>query len=83
MTLQTEVSKYLTFRLVNDTGKTQVFHVNSRNGGYRLATIKWYGAWRQYTLMPEPDTVWNKTCLLDTIAFIDALMEARKEAPHD
>ena len=71
-------SQYLQFRLVNDTGKTQTYSVDSRSGGYRIAIIKWYGAWRQYTLFPEPDTVWNKTCLQDVIAFIGELMEARR-----
>lgn len=72
------MSKHLGFHLVNDTGKTQTYSVDSRSGGYRLATIKWYGAWRQYTLNPEPETIWNKECLLDTIDFISVLMEARK-----
>ena len=72
------MSKYLAFRLIKDSGKTQVYSVDSRSGGYRLAIIKWYGAWRQYTLFPEPDTVWNTTCLQDVNAFIDGLMEARK-----
>ena len=78
------MSKYLAFRLVNDVGrdgrlpKTQTWSVDSRSGGYRLAIIKWYRAWRQYTLFPEPNTVWNKTCLQDVNAFIDGLMEARK-----
>jgi hypothetical protein len=72
-------SEYLDFTLIHDTGKTQTYGVDSRSGGHCLAIIKWYGAWRQYTLFPEPDTIWNKTCLRDVIAFIDSLMEARKK----
>jgi hypothetical protein len=74
------VSEYLDFVMVHDTGKTKVYSVDSRSQGARLGLLKWYGPWRQYTLMPEPDTVWNKTCLLDITAFIDGLMRERAHA---
>ncbi len=70
--------KYLDFVLVHDTGKTQVYSVDSRSQHARLATIRWYGAWRQYVLEPESETVWNTTCLMDIVEFIDELMAARK-----
>ena len=71
-------SQYLDFVLVNDTGKTRVYSVDSRSQGSRLAVIRWYGAWRQYVIEPEPKTIWNATCLQDVIAFIARLMEARR-----
>ena len=71
-------SPYLNFVLVRDTGKTRVYSVNSRSQVSRLAIIRWYGAWRQYVLEPEPGTIWNTTCLQDVITFIGGLMEARK-----
>jgi hypothetical protein len=71
------MNEYLDFVLVRDTGKTKVYSVDSRSQGARLAILNWYGPWRQYTLSPEPDTVWNKTCLLDVINFIDKLMRER------
>lgn len=72
------MSKYLDFVLVKDTGKTQVYSVDSRSHGHRLAIIHWYGPWRQYTLEPEPDTIWNTTCLEDIITFINSRMGERK-----
>ena len=71
-------SQYLDFVLVHDTGKTRIYSVDSRSQGSRLAIIRWYGAWRQYVLEPEPDTGWNTGCLQDVIAFIGGLMEARR-----
>lgn len=77
METATARSKYLNFHRLIFTGKTLRYSVDSRSGGYRLGIIKWYGAWRQYVLFPESNTVWNKTCLQDVNAFIDGLMEAR------
>ncbi len=74
------MSRYLDFVLIQDTGKTRVYSVDSLSSGSRLALIKWYGAWRQYTLQPEPDTIWNKGCLQDVIGFVDLLMESRSAA---
>lgn len=75
-----ERNKYLAFRLLGDSGKTQTYSVDSRNPpsyGDRLAIIKWYGGWRQYCLFPESETVWNKGCLQDINDFIGGLMEKR------
>ena len=75
-------SEYLDFRLTRDTGKTQVYSVDSRNHGDQLGVIKWYGPWRQYVMETRSGVVWNKTCLLDITAFIDGLMrERRGESP--
>ena len=71
-------SEYLVFRELPSTGKTKVISVDSKHYGDRLATIKWYGAWRQYTLQPEPRTIWNTGCLRDVNAYIGELMAARR-----
>ncbi len=71
------MSEYLEFYIVKDTGKTQVYSVDSKRSGARLAVIKWYGPWRQYTLWPERDTIWNSACLRDVNNFIAQLMGAR------
>lgn len=71
-------SEYLVFTEVADTGKTKVWDVMSRSGGYRLAQIRWHGAWRQYVLRPEAQTIWNTGCLTDVQTFIRQQMAARK-----
>lgn len=85
-----QVSKYIEFVQTEDTGKTKVFEVHSKSKGDTLATVKWYGSWRQYVMFPQPSTTWNRDCLADVNRFIGDLMferwiarrlaEARKEA---
>ncbi len=73
-------SQYLVFREARATGKTKRWDVMSKTGGYRLAQIRWHGAWRQYCFYPEPTTVWNVGCLGDVQNFIDHQMALRKKA---
>jgi len=59
----------------------KVFAVLSASRGERLATIRWYGPWRQYTLYPEPATIWNADCLraVDTLlAGLNREQEAKR-----
>ena len=73
-------TKYLTF--VSETlpgRKIKLIHVNSKSSGAELATIEWYGSWRQYCLMPawEYDTIWSNACLPDVISVIDMLNDPK------
>jgi len=73
-------TKYLIFASETLPGrKTKLIHVNSKSSGNELATIEWYGSWRQYCFMPSNEfcTVWNNTCLTDVISVIDILMKER------
>lgn len=58
---------------------TKVFGVFSKSQGDILAYISWYPSWRQYTLKPEPGTVWNPDCLDFISEFIKKLMAERKQ----
>ena len=71
------MENFLNFCLVHKGDKTSVYSVDSKRDGSRLAVVKWYGPWRQYTLWPEPQTVWNPSCLQDVTDFIDNLMKQR------
>ncbi len=73
-------TSYLNFVLVHDTDKTKIFSVNSARHEIRLGVIFWYAPWRQYTIEPEPDTVWNKDCLREVAGFLEQLMVERREA---
>lgn len=75
--------QYLAFREIADTGKTKVISVDSLSGGYRLAVIRWYPNWRQYTFNPEPSTVWNVGCLQEVESYIQGLMAARLNKADD
>lgn len=63
-------NKYIEIIEKSRKEKTSVFSVINKNGGYELAEIKWYSAWRQYCLFPKENTTWNTDCLLYVNAFI-------------
>lgn len=72
-------SEYLVFEEVVFVGrKTKTWSVRSKRSDALLGTIKWYGAWRQYTFWPQPQTIWNVGCLADVQKFITMQMEARR-----
>ena len=71
-------SKYMEFHKIGDTGKTEIWNVLSKNSGFILGQIKWYGPWRQYSFSPSPHSVFNNACMSDIQEFIDELMEKRK-----
>lgn len=69
-------TRYLLFLDCTPEGRrTKIVSVRSQSSGYQLAEIRWHGPWRQYTLRPEPNTIWNVECLADIRAVIDKLME--------
>jgi hypothetical protein len=74
-------TKYLIFDAYNiPSRKTKNVQVINKSSGNTIATIEWYGVWRQYCLMPslEFDTVWNNTCLTDIVSVINQLMKERE-----
>lgn len=72
-------SKYLMFRPVeNHEGKTEIWSVDSKSGGFPLGQIKWFGRWKQYCFYPARVTVFNIDCLRDISAKIKELMARRK-----
>ena len=74
-------TKYLTFATEKIEGrKTKIVHIINKSNTYRLGTIEWYGAWRQYCFIPtwEFETVWNNTCLTDVVFVINKLMKERE-----
>lgn len=59
--------------------KTSVWAVLSTvNVGDVVGRIAWYGAWRKYAFYPEPNTVFEPTCLRDITTFIEERMAERK-----
>ena len=66
-------SKYLIFTTIEIKPKTRVIKVESRLHGDRLGIIKWFGPWRQYAFFPEAAVIFNKTCLLDIVAYMGKL----------
>jgi hypothetical protein len=58
--------------------KTKTFDVVNKDNGSYIGQIKWYGGFRQYSFFPQPDCIFEKTCLRDISEFMEKLMEERK-----
>ncbi|MGA2091778.1 MAG: hypothetical protein ABSH16_00015 [Sedimentisphaerales bacterium] len=71
--------KYMTMRLINDSGKTTVWDIINRRSGIVLGGIGWYSPWREYVFFTTPNIAFNTTCLSDIQDFIKQLMDERKE----
>jgi hypothetical protein len=65
---------YMTFSdRPSATGKTRIVSVCSRSSGDLLGEIRWFGRWRQYCFYPEPNTIFNRGCMADIIAYVEGL----------
>lgn len=64
----------------SDSGKTKIWDVVSNHTGEVIGHIKWHGAWRKYVFFPDPNTLWDVSCLSDILEFIKRQMELRKES---
>lgn len=51
------------------SGTTRVWIVTSTSGS-ELGTIRWHGAWRQYTFWPAQATIFNPDCLDEISTFV-------------
>ncbi len=77
----TNETKYLLFSredFQTPNRKTEKWSVYSRLHNTLLGKISWWGSWRCYALFPEPETLFNKTCLDDISSFLESLMTKRK-----
>lgn len=75
-------AKWVTFAgpLPSESGKTLIWEVRQRDPKApdremrevpALGHVGWYGRWRRYAFQPEPNTVYEPTCLRDIAAFCD------------
>lgn len=69
--------KFITYP-PNKGRKMPSFLIRNKESDFVLGEIKWYGPFRQYSFFPEPNTVFEKTCLKDITDFIVELMEKHK-----
>lgn len=73
------IGKYLLTREQPTAGKTKRWTITGNDGG-ALASVLWYGPWRQYVMEPDFGTVFNSTCLRDIVAFLDRVNAAQRES---
>ena len=73
------MAKWIDFEDLPRTGKTRVMAVFNKETKTNLGTIKWYGAFRQFSFFPEPNMVFEKTCMRDIADKMEQLMKEWKE----
>ena len=71
-------NKWIRFEKVRDTGKTEIWDVINKSSSNSIATIAWYGPWRQYVVQPADNTVWNDGCLKSVVEFLGQLNAEHK-----
>jgi hypothetical protein len=72
--------EYINFVEWTTKKKTSEWVCYNNNHDYTLGFVRWYPPWRQYCFFPSYDMLFNKSCMLDIIDFINQLMEERKNA---
>jgi hypothetical protein len=72
------MSKWINFEQSGDTGKTKIWRITTKEEGFVLGEIKWYAPWRKYSFFPLGETIYENTCLMDIVNFIQTQTEVRK-----
>ncbi len=66
--------KYIHFTELFPKGrKTRMFQCVNNNSSDVLGTVEYYTAWRSYIFEPAAGSVFNATCLIDILHFIQQL----------
>lgn len=73
LTVQSYEYIYMNWVGSSPSGKTQLYTIYASRDSALLGNIKWHGAWRQYTFLPEPNTLFSAGCLADVQDFLSSL----------
>ena len=65
----------LAFTQIANTGKTLKWNVFK--GTVCLGMVGWYAPWRRYCFYPGSQLVFDRSCLMEIVEFIDARMAER------
>ena len=72
---------YLNFQEQETETKTKRWTITSTVGGGFLGMIRWYAPWRKYCFFPASElTVFDSSCLMAIVGFIDEQMNLRKKS---
>lgn len=69
MSIASRKTKYIELREIGSTPKTKIYGIFSVKHGEKLAEIRWYFPWRQFTIQIG-ETVWNENCWVDMLHFL-------------
>jgi hypothetical protein len=70
------VETHLKFEETHNTGKT--FRWNVLSGVSNLGHIAWYAPWRRYCFFTNGLSLFDRSCLMEIVDFIDGEMAKRK-----
>lgn len=71
--------KWIEFDLFKAGERTSIWLVRSKENGFTLGFVKWYGPWRKYAYFPNSDTVYEETCNRDIADFIENETKKHRE----
>ena len=61
--------------------KTNIYHVLPKDDMHgRLGRVIWFARWRKYVFEPEPETVYEETCLREIAEFVEQETAAHRKA---
>ncbi len=71
---------FIIFRrdLLAEKGKTQLWFVLTMDQSMVLGNIRWFGRWKKYAFFPNPETVYERTCLREIADFCEYITEFHK-----
>ena len=75
-----EQESYIEF-VENDPGKrkTKIWQVRSKEEGYFLGEVRWFGRWRGYEFYPYTDTIYEQRCLRGIAEFVESKSKAHRK----
>lgn len=65
--------KFMTIKQVDSElwEKKPVYRIFNNRSGDQLGIISWYKPWREYVFSSKDDCVFNNTCLMDILDFMN------------
>ena len=61
------------------SGKTEIYHVYTKDKSTFLGWIVWYAAWRKYCFGAEKETLFEQDCLRDIAKFTESMTKRHYE----
>ncbi len=72
--------KFITIKQVDDEifAKRPVYRIFNNSSGDQIGVLSYYSQWRQYVFSSREECVFNKSCLVDVLDFIDTAINNTK-----
>lgn len=62
------------------SGKTDLWSVLTIEDRIFVGVIRWWGKWRKYVFVPQPNTLFEQVCLRDIADFCERVTREKREA---